>query len=88
MYICICRGITDTEFKENLQNHEGSLIGTDEASLKAFHAEVSGCGTQCGSCLDQLDEDIITPHNNIAKQVQKISQESTPEKTNTPVEPV
>lgn len=81
MKICICRNISDKEFKSNLKNHEGKMIETNINALENFHLEVSGCGRQCGSCLDYIKSDIIEPHNKIVSQVHKVGQEI---KVNTP----
>ena len=90
MYVCICRGVTDREFKDNLKNYEGEIIRTDFCGLEEFHAECSGCGTQCGECLNTLRDDIIEPHNKIVRQIREMDDnlhdaaeeiENTPEVT-------
>lgn len=81
MWVCICRGLTDTDLKKNLDNYAGQTIRTDYCGLEEFHMECSGDGTQCGKCLDVIKTDIIEPHNKIAKRVHALSDQAQTPKT-------
>lgn len=43
MYVCLCNGITDRQIAE--------AVAQGARSIEALRA-ATGCGSQCGSCLD------------------------------------
>ena len=47
MYVCICNAVTDSAIREAVAEGATSFY---EVSFR------TGCGTQCGSCVDQARE--------------------------------
>lgn len=57
MKLCICRNVSDKEFKDHLAAN-GETVGCAETAL----AQCCGSPTSCGQCLEMADE-IAYSHN-------------------------
>jgi bacterioferritin-associated ferredoxin len=56
MYICLCRGITEAQFRDIAARHDGSL----EAVKREIRLDDSCCG-QCEAHLEKLIEEVLRP---------------------------
>ncbi|MBV1880254.1 MAG: bacterioferritin-associated ferredoxin [Pseudomonadales bacterium] len=48
MYICLCKGITDTQIRETVLNGSATSLGDVQNQL--------GVGSQCGGCVESADQ--------------------------------
>lgn len=62
MYICICKQITDKQIQEVICNGSATI-----AEIR----EKLGASSECGSCIDCLDE-MITEYKVLASSIKKI----------------
>ena len=48
MYICLCKGITDTQIRQTVLNRSATSLGDVQKQL--------GVGSQCGGCAESAEQ--------------------------------